>query len=106
MENKINSLQQSLTLGLACILAVTLAANGIQALLGRAAFAWWHLFTLAFLVAMYALSLTARQRARIAVLFRLFKKRAAQSVALPFSNIHRSATAARPAFFNRPQTEP
>lgn len=108
MENKINSLQQPLTLGLACVLAATLAVNGIQALLGLATFAWWHLFTLAFLILNYASSLTRRQRSRLAALLRILKRRAAKSHLLhsPFSNFPWSAKAARPTFFNRPQTEP
>lgn len=107
MENKINNLQQPLLLGLAGLLAATLAVNGIQALLGLAAFAWWHLFTLAFLMTLYAASLTARQRSRIAALLRLSRIRAAKRLTnSPFSNISRSANAARPTFFNRPQTEP
>lgn len=107
MENKMNSVQQSLTLELDCLLAVTLAANGTMALLGRAAFAWWHLFTLAFLILIYASSLTERQRSRIAALLRLTRKKAAGLIAnFPFSNTSGRAAASRPFFHNRPQTEP
>lgn len=106
MENKINSLQQPLTLGLACILAATLAVNGIQALLGYATFAWWQLFTLAFLIVLYFLSMTERQHARIAALIRLTRRKAAGLIAnFPFSTPGRAA-ASRPFFHNKPQTEP
>lgn len=107
MENKINSLQQPLTLGLACILAATLAVNGIQALLGYATFAWWHLFTLAFLIVLYFLSLTEKKHARIAALIRLTRKKAAGLITnFPFSNTNGRAAASRPFFHNKPQTEP
>ncbi|MBO6168526.1 MAG: hypothetical protein J6O51_00990 [Bacteroidales bacterium] len=107
MENKVNNLQQPLALGLACALAATLAVNGIQALLGLAAFAWWHLFTLAFLMMVYASSLTARQRSRIAAFIRLTRRKAAGLTAnSPFSNISGRAAASRPFYHRRPQTEP
>ena len=106
MENKMNSAQQPLTLGLACLLAACLAVNGAQALLGSATFAWWHLFTLAFLIVLYFLSLTERQHARIAALIRLTRKKAAGLIAnFPFSTPGRAA-ASRPFFPSRPQTEP
>ena len=106
MENKMNSVQQSPTLGLACLLAACLAVNGAQALLGSATFAWWHLFTLAFLVIFYFLSLTARQLARIAALIRLTRRKAAGLIAnFPFSTPGRAA-ASPPFVQRRPQTEP
>lgn len=106
MENKNNNSRAVPVPWLPCLLAATLAVNGIQALLGLAAFAWWHLFTLAFLVIFYFLSLTARQLARIAALIRLTRRKAAGLIAnFPFSTPGRAA-ASRPFVQRRPQTEP
>lgn len=50
MENKHDKLAAELCCGFTALLAVTLAVNGIQALMGQTQFAWWHLATLAFMV--------------------------------------------------------
>lgn len=46
MEHKIYNLQAGLLVGFTCLLAVALCVNAVQALAGKANFAYWHCVTL------------------------------------------------------------
>lgn len=46
MEHKIENLQAGLLVGFTCFLAVALCVNSVQALAGKATFAYWHIITL------------------------------------------------------------
>ncbi len=46
MEHKIENLQAGLLVGFTCFLAVALCVNAVQALAGKATFAYWHIITL------------------------------------------------------------
>lgn len=107
MENRINSLAAWLWIGFTVLLAVTLAINGVQALLGHAKFAYWHIPTLA-IGCMFSLSMmTDRQKSRALASLRLTRIRLHHILVQSIPGRLRSLAALfsfRP--FNRPQTEP
>ena len=49
MENRENFLATVLCCGITALLAITLAVNGVQSLMGHARFAYWHLGSLAMM---------------------------------------------------------
>ena len=107
MENRINSLAAWMWIGFTVLLAVTLAINGVQALLGHAKFAYWHIPTLA-IGCMFSLSMmTDRQKSRALASIRLTRIRLHHILVQSIPGRLRSLAALfsfRP--FNRPQTEP
>ena len=109
MENKINESQTVLLSVLTCLLALSLAINAVQAILGLAAFAWWHLFTLGALVSLTAASMEQADKAKLLEYIRLLRNRAKSTFSGIRTKVQRAVTA-RPPFLSypnhRPQTEP
>lgn len=87
------------------VLAATLVVNAVQALMGQAVFAWWHLGTLLIGVSMTRVHLTDRQLARIVVMFRIFRKKAAKTISCIIRAV-RSLPAHFVDEYNHLQTEP
>lgn len=106
MENKINSLTAGLWIGFTVLLAVTLAVNGVQALLGHAKFAYWHLATLAIGVTFSLSFLTERQKVRCLAFIRLTRIRLRHILVQPSTGRLRSLAALFTQPSNRLQTEP
>lgn len=107
MENKINSLTAWLWIGFTVLLAVTLAVNGVQSLLGHAKFAYWHIPTLAIGCCFSLSFMTDKQKARALAFLRLTRKRLRSHILVQSPR----RLCSRPPFFsfrpfNRPQTEP
>lgn len=106
MENKINSLTAWLWIGFTVLLAVTLAVNGVQALLGHAKFAYWHIPTLA-VGCLFSLSMmTDRQKARALAFLRLARIRLHHILVQSPGRLRSLAALFTFRPFNRPQTEP
>ena len=106
MEHKINSLTAWLWIGFTVLLAVTLAVNGVQALLGHAKFAYWHLATLAIGITFSLSFLTEKQKARCLALFRLTRIRLRHILVQPTTGRLRSLASLFSSPSNRLQTEP
>ncbi len=110
MENRINNIQVLLWIGFTCLLAVTLAVNGVQALFGNAKFAYWHIPSLFVGMLFSWESMTAPQRAKFLAFIRLSRIKAARHSRTISAKAHRAVRGLAALFtfppFNRPQTEP
>lgn len=105
MEKIINYLQAGLLVGLTCFLAAALSANAVQAMAGKAVFAYWHWATLAVCIYFCRHSVSWVTYARLAVQFRKTRKQANRIISRTFSNITRAARGLA-ALFTHIQTEP
>ena len=110
MEQKMNDPTGWIWFGFTCLLAVTLAVNGIQALFGTAKFAYWHIGTLAVGYLMTGATMSAEQKSRVLSLFKYLQamtRKAAKPIVMQIRAVFASFAAlitVKP--FNRPQTEP
>ena len=84
MEEKMNKIQGGFWMGFTVILAVTLAINGVMALLGKANFAWWHLGTLAISLVMSLEGLFSEEKAKLFVTVNKTMKKAARFIVVHF----------------------
>lgn len=110
MEQKMNDPTGWIWFGFTCLLAATLAVNGMQALFGTAKFAYWHIGTLAIGFLMTGAMMSPEQKTRVIYLLK-WMQAMTMKAAKPIVMHIRAGFAAFTALFsflpfNRPQTEP
>ena len=110
MEQRMNDPTGWIWFGFTCLLAVTLAVNGMQALFGTAKFAYWHIGTL---VAGYMMTRATLTDVQLASVQRLWEyvlamtRKVAKPIVMHIRAVFAAFTALFTAHpFNRPQTEP
>lgn len=93
MEKIINCVTGVILVGFACLLAAALSMNAVQALAGKASFAYWHWVTLFILIYFCRKAVPWVTFARMAVRIRQTRRRAVKFLLNknPFSNITRAA---------------
>lgn len=112
MTHRTISLAAGAWMAFTAVLGAVLAVRGVQAALGLAPFAWWHLPTLAAGIYFTNEELTAADRAYLAALSRLLRMKAAASFLKTRTRVRywaaRGLAALLPLRSTRPkiQTEP
>lgn len=87
MEHKLENLQAGLLVGFTCLLAAAMCVNAVQALAGKASFAYWHLVTLVCCMSLTDSAVSWVTLARWAISLRTLKRKAGTVLKHAFTSI-------------------